>query len=71
MMSAHELPKLLTARRKAQRALADAEYALGAARTAYADALSAYMGAERQLDYASNAYDEARAEVNDIAGSGS
>lgn len=71
MMSAHELPKLLTNRRKAQRALADAEYALDAARKAHMDARAAHAAAKRQLAYASNAYDEARAEVNDIAGSGS
>lgn len=69
-MSAHELPKLLTARRKAQRALADAEYALDAARKAHKEAIAKHSAAERQLTYASNAYDEARAEVNDIAGSG-
>lgn len=64
MMSAHELPKLLTARRKAQRAFADAEYALDAARKAFEDANAAHGKALRQLAYASNAYDEARAEVN-------
>lgn len=71
MMSAHELPKLLTNRRKAQRALADAEYALDAARKALVDAVNAHTTAAHQAAYASNAYDEARAEVNDYAGSGS
>lgn len=70
-MSAHELPKLLAARRKAQRALADAEYALDAARKAFADAVAARTKAQNQIAYASNAYDEARAEVNDVASNGS
>lgn len=70
MMSAHELPKLLTARRKAQRAVVDAEDALDAARKVFADAVAARATAHNQLAYASNAYDEARAEVNGHAGSG-
>lgn len=69
-MSAHELPKLLTARRKAQRAFADAEYALDAAERAYESAKAAHAQAQRNAEYASNAYDEARAEVNGHAGSG-
>lgn len=70
MMSAHELPKLLTNRRRAQRALVDAEYAFDAARKAFEDARAALAQAQRNAEYASNVYDEARAEVNDIAGSG-
>lgn len=62
-----ELQRLYKNRRKALRNLADAEYNLDAARKAHADALTAHAAAQRQADWASNAYDEARHENDGAA----